>query len=288
MSPDFKTIWQDLDLTAAPVRIDRVAGGSIHASYRVDTTDGKSWFIKCNRGDQLANFQAEAEGLRALAGCPRLSVPSVLASACIGDEAYLVLEWLEIKSLGGHARLGEALAELHRMEGPCFGWAHDNFIGATPQPNAQTRDWVGFWRQRIAFQLDLALHRRAPPKLLLQGERLLDGLPVLLGGHKPPASLLHGDLWSGNAGSTADGEPVVFDPACYYGDRETDLAMTELFGGFGADFYAAYRATWPLDPGYSVRRDVYNLYHVLNHFNLFGGHYGGQAEHMVERLLAEI
>ena len=113
-------------------------------------------------------------------------------------------------------------------------------------------------------------------------------LGALFCGYHPVPSLLHGDLWSGNYGATRDGEPVLFDPAVYYGDRETDLAMSELFGGFGPAFYESYNAVWPLDPGYAIRRDLYNLYHLLNHFNLFGGGYGAQSAAAIERLLREI
>jgi len=148
-------------------------------------------------------------------------------------------------------------------------------------------DWIAFYRAwRLRPQFELARHNAAPRGLLRQGERLLERLEAFFPGYHPMPSLLHGDLWGGNHGY-ADGVPVLFDPAVYYGDREVDLAMTELFGGYPADFYAAYREAWPLDPGYRVRKPLYNLYHVLNHFNLFGGGYAAQAEAMVRRLLAE-
>ena len=164
-----------------------------------------------------------------------------------------------------------------------------NFIGTTPQPNAWKDNWIDFWReQRLGFQLQLAATNGYGSQLQSLGENLLDALPAFFEGYAPQPSLLHGDLWNGNHAYQADGTPTLFDPAVYYGDRECDIAMTELFGGYSADFYSAYRASWSLDAGYSVRRDLYNLYHILNHANLFGGGYARQAEQMMQRLLVEI
>jgi protein-ribulosamine 3-kinase len=202
-----------------------------------------------------------------------------------------VLEWLELAALGhaAAATLGAALAAQHRLPQQRFGWARDNFIGASPQANGWSDDWLEFWRtRRLMAQLRLAAGKRLPSRMIDRGERLAADCEAFFRGHRPAASLLHGDLWGGNAAMTAEGEPVLFDPAVYVGDREADVAMTELFGGFPADFGSAYRAAWPLDDGYRVRRDFYNLYHVLNHANLFGGSYVRQAEHSIERLLAEI
>ena len=169
----------------------------------------------------------------------------------------------------------------------CFGYAQDNFIGTTPQPNAWANDWVAFWReQRLGFQLRLAAQNGYGGRLQRLGEKLLDALPAFFAGYTPQPSLLHGDLWSGNHAFLADGTPALFDAAAYYGDRGCDIAMTELFGGYSADFYAAYRAAYPLDAGYTKRRDLYNLYHILNHANLFGGSYVHQAEQMMKKLSA--
>lgn len=169
-----------------------------------------------------------------------------------------------------------------------FGFLQDNFIGTTPQPNGWKDNWVDFWReQRLGFQLQLAARNGHGGRLKTLGEKLLDVLPVFFAGYEPQPSLLHGDLWGGNHAFLADGTPVIFDPAPYYGDRECDLAMMELFGGYPADSYAAYRAVYPLDAGYATRRDLYNLYHILNHANLFGDGYAKQAEQMMLRLLAE-
>jgi fructosamine-3-kinase len=184
------------------------------------------------------------------------------------------------------AQAGRVLACLHRCTATDFGWHRENTIGSTPQHNTRARDWVAFWRERrLGFQLDLAARNGYGRALLDSGERLMSVLDGLIG-HRPVASLLHGDLWGGNIGASRDGEPVIFDPAVYFGDRETDLAMTELFGGFGSDFYAAYREAWPLPPEYATRKTLYNLYHVLNHLNLFGGGYLTQAKGMMDRLVA--
>ena len=185
--------------------------------------------------------------------------------------------------------LGEQLAALHRVGAARFGWHRDNTIGATPQLNSWDDDWVRFFvRQRVGPQLELAEQRGASARLLDRG-RLLCGIAgALFSSYRPVPSLLHGDLWGGNWAADDADTPVVFDPAVYFGDREADLAMTRLFGGFGPAFYAAYQSDWPLDQAAGTRRGFYNLYHVLNHFNLFGGSYAAQAEGMIDRLLAEL
>ncbi len=202
-----------------------------------------------------------------------------------------MLEHLHLKSRGvvSDRRLGTRLALLHQIRFQMFGWDEDNFIGDTPQINRYSTSWIDFWREcRLRFQLELAGKKGYGGRLQRLGERLMNGMGDLFQGHSPYPSLLHGDLWAGNAASLRDGEPVVYDPACYYGDRETDLAMTELFGGFSGNFYAAYFDIFPRQPGYEVRKRLYNLYHVLNHLNLFGPGYLSQAETLMERLLVEI
>lgn len=167
-----------------------------------------------------------------------------------------------------------------------FGFAQENFIGTTAQPNGWKDSWIDFWReQRLGYQLELAQHNGYGGELQKQGELLMEKLPEFFADFQPVPSLLHGDLWGGNHAFLTDGTPVIFDPAPYYGDREADLAMTELFGGFDSEFYSAYRAAWPLHAGYGKRKILYNLYHILNHANLFGGGYASQAEGMMRRLL---
>jgi fructosamine-3-kinase len=262
-------------------------GGCINRGFALTGSDGRKYFAKLNDADRLDMFAAEADGLGDLAAAAAIRVPRPIAHGCSSNSAYLILEWLNIGGPERPAELGRQLALLHGHSQDTFGWRRDNHIGSTPQRNAPMSDWVAFYRtQRLSPQLQLAQRNAAPRALLHQGERLLERLDGFFPGYVPIPSLLHGDLWGGNHGYT-HGEAVLFDPAVYYGDREADLAMTELFGGFSAVFYAAYREAWPLDPGYRVRKHLYNLYHVLNHFNLFGGGYGAQAEGMVGRLLVE-
>lgn len=274
-----------------------VGGGSINEAYRLEGTDGARYFLKLNDAQHLTipstelrtGFAAEAEGLNAIAATNTIRVPRPIAHGSAGRQSYLILEYLELSSRGDAKLLGEQLAALHRCSAKQFGFAQDNFIGTTPQPNGWKNSWIDFWREhRLGFQLRLAEESGYGGQLQSLGEKLLDALPAFFAGYTPQPSLLHGDLWSGNHAFLADGTPIIFDPAAYYGDRECDLAMTELFGGYPADFYAAYRAAYPLDAGYAPRKNLYNLYHILNHANLFGGGYARQAEQMMQRLLAVI
>ncbi len=276
--------------------VARVRGGSIDESYRWQSEAGPL-FVKIASAGRLALLEAEAAGLEALRGAGAVRVPRVLASGTAEDVAYLALEWIELHSpsavagRGGSAetRLGEALARQHRVSAEHFGWSRDNSIGRTPQPNGWMSDWAEFFRERrLRYQLELARAQGYAGILQGRGAELLGRVDALLASHRPVPSLLHGDLWGGNWGVAPDGAPVIFDPAVYYGDREADLAMTQLFGGFGPRFYAAYQAAWPLEEGAGARATLYNLYHVLNHLNLFGGGYLGQAEAMIERLLAAL
>ena len=234
-------------------------------------------------------FAAEAAGLDEIGRTKTVRVPRHVCHGTGPAASWIALEFLELQSPDdrGMRALGRSLARLHRVMGGRHGWQRDNTIGSTPQINTPTADWIAFWReQRLGFQLDLAVAKGHGSRLIEGGRRLMEQLPAFFTGYAPAPSLLHGDLWSGNAGMTATGKPVIFDPAVYYGDREADLAMTELFGGFPQSFYASYRAEYPLDAGYATRKQLYNLYHVLNHLNLFGGGYGVQAERMIEQLLA--
>jgi protein-ribulosamine 3-kinase len=279
------------DATQRPFELSAVTsvgGGSINEAFRLEGTDGACYFLKVNDVRHHAMFLAEAAGLGAMAATNTIRVPQPIAQGAASGKSYLVLEYLKLSSRGNAKLLGEQLAALHLCKGACFGFANDNFIGTTPQPNGWKDNWIDFWReQRLGFQLRLAAENGYGGQLQSLGEKLLDALPAFFDGYTPQPSLLHGDLWSGNHAFLADGTPTIFDPASYYGDRECDLAMTELFGGYPADFYAAYRAAWPLDAGYTTRRDLYNLYHILNHANLFGGGYVKQAAQIAQSLLAE-
>jgi protein-ribulosamine 3-kinase len=212
-------------------------------------------------------FAAEAEGLEALR--PHIRVPQVLDRGIRDGKAFIVLERLDLRGGGDFAELGRMLAKLHRETAPRFGWARANYIGVGLQPNGWCDDWAEFW-----------VARRLEPQISLARDQGFDfAMPSmrLLESYQPRPSLLHGDLWSGNAGFIAEG-PVVFDPAVYYGDREADLAMTELFGGFPKEFYRAYHEAFPLPAGYQQRKHLYNLYHLLNHLNIFGSGYLSQVK----------
>jgi len=252
----------------------RVTGGCIHECYRV-LIEKKPFFLKCNTASFENAFAAEADGLAGLrrAGYRAPEPRSVDVAA---NRAYLLMEFLDLKGRVDFPALGRMLAQAHRKSGPRYGWSRDNYIGTTPQSNTWSDDWSAFWfEQRMKPQLELAGRK---------GFKLGTPSPALLQGHHPQPSLLHGDLWSGNVSFTPQG-PVVFDPAVYYGDREADLAMTELFGGFPRGFYSSYEEIYPLDAGYARRKHLYNLYHLLNHLNLFGRSYLGQVEETLGLLL---
>jgi len=269
-----------------------VSGGSISKAWRIEGC-GHCYFVKTNanaagHGDM---FAAEAVGLAELADADALRVPRPVAHGDVEHVGYLICEWVDCSPAGTDCaeRLGHQLVTLHKHTAQQYGLNRDNTIGATLQKNTQANDWCSFWReQRLGFQLALAAKNGFTGRLQSKGAQLMDHLEMLLAGHQPPASLLHGDLWGGNWAADEQGMPVVFDPAVYYGDREADLAMTELFGGFPAAFYEAYNEVWPLDDGYKLRKTLYNLYHILNHANLFGGGYVAQAEMMIDSLLAEV
>lgn len=290
--------WQALeqaisDATGEAFVLDthaHVGGGCINSAMTI-TGNGCEYFLKLNEAHLLDMFEAEAEGLRELAAAHAVRVPLPVCTGTFSNQAFIVMEKLNLSGSASAAmgQFGEQLAQMHRYTRERFGWHRDNTIGSTPQQNAWSSDWLAFWReQRLGYQLQLGARHGLSTRVINKGEKLQSKLAGLFDGYQPQASVLHGDLWSGNYGIGEDGQPVIFDPAVYFGDREADLAMTELFGGFGQDFYTAYRGAWPLEPGYAQRKQLYNLYHILNHFNLFGGGYAGQAESLIERLLAEL
>nr|WP_210424678.1 fructosamine kinase family protein [Marichromatium bheemlicum] len=276
--------------TASPFHPERshsMHGGCINQALVLEAPE-RGYFVKLNTPERLTMFEAEAEGLTALAAAAAIRVPRPICTGLVDGHSFLAMEHLTLVGRLDPVRAARELAALHHTTAARHGWHRDNTIGSTPQHNTPCADWAEFWRERrLRPQLELAAAQGHGGALQRSGERLLLGLDALLD-HTPMPSLLHGDLWGGNIGATADGAPVIFDPAVYHGDRETDLAMTELFGGFGPAFHAAYREAWPLAPGYGVRKTLYNLYHVLNHLNLFGGGYRQQAQGMIERLLAEL
>ncbi len=271
----------------SPDTPDPMGGGCINQTYRL--RDGvRSYFVKINSAPLISMFEAEAAGLDEIAQSDTIRVPRSICLGVSGGNSYLVLEHIRMSHTGDMELAGRQLAQMHRKIGGGFGWYRDNNIGSTHQPNALATEWIEFWRERrLGYQLGLAAQLGHRGRLQESGARLLERLPQLIE-HQPQPSLLHGDLWGGNISFDEGGKPVIFDPAVYYGDRETDIAMTELFGGFGSRFYSAYNEAWPLDPGYANRKDLYNLYHILNHLNIFGSGYAAQAQGMMDRLLSEL
>jgi fructosamine-3-kinase len=265
-----------------------LSGGCINQSYLLQGRED-SYFAKLNRPDQIDMFEAESAGLIDLASTKTIAVPQIICWGTTTSHSYLVLENLDLRHKNNGWAMGMSLAALHRFPQDnsaerCqqkFGWHRDNRIGSTPQINSWKSNWVEFFRDyRLAYQFELAGWSQFP-----HAQELLDRLPLLLN-HQPQPALVHGDLWSGNASFTKAGVPVIFDPAVYWGDREVDIAMTELFGGFPADFYRGYESVYSLEPGYEQRKTIYNLYHILNHYNLFGGSYHSQAQRTIESILS--
>ncbi|MFZ9215927.1 MAG: fructosamine kinase family protein [Vulcanococcus sp.] len=291
--------WIKQQTGAELARLSPVGGGCIHSAWRLELQDGRVCFAKTNQADLLPVLEAEADGLRALRqtlDAPRpLQIPEPLALGLAGREAVLLLSWLELQSSpqrgsqhdSAWGELGAGLAQLHRSSlrggDERFGWGQDNFLGSALQPNRWNGSWADFFcQERLGHQLRWAARSG---RSLPQGEALLKEAAGWLADHKPEPCLVHGDLWSGNAGQLRDGGGAIFDPAVYRGDREVDLAMAQLFGGFPASFFAGYQRCWPLPPGHQQRVELYNLYHLLNHANLFGGSYWQQSAACIQSLL---
>ena len=262
-----------------------VSGGCINQGYLIKGKQAQ-YFVKLNDVNLVEMFAAEALGLKQMSATQTIIVPKPVCWGTADSNSYIVLQWLDLggRSNSAWTEMGHQLAAMHRQgTNEKFGWEMNNTIGSTPQINTWMDNWADFFaEQRIGYQLKLAQRRGGSfPDL----NRVVEAVRSKLASRQPQASLLHGDLWSGNAAFTSDGQPVIFDPATYYGDREADIAMTELFGGFPTAFYNGYNEAWQLDAGYSQRKSIYNLYHVLNHFNLFGGGYGNQAKRIIEGLI---
>ena len=272
---------------STPVRsVSPVSGGCINNAVRLET-EKRVYFLKWNDHPLPGLFQSEAGGLSLLARTGTVHVPAVLEACEVenGHPAYILLEWLESSTNSGDShRLGEQLANLHRsgtspLTPPAYGLDENNYLGTTYQINTWETDWASFYiKSRLTPQIELAMRNgRMPVQRARQFDQLFQRLPDLLAGVERRPSLIHGDLWGGNVIPSQKGLAII-DPAVSYSDREAEIAYTELFGGFSARFYSAYQSTWPLDPGYPERRDFYNLYHLLNHLNLFGESYGSQID----------
>lgn len=277
---------RQLQISSADYQATSLRGGDINQAYRLEA-GAQRFFVKTNRAELLAMFEAEQAGLEAIRRSRTIRVPQVFLTGCDGAQAFIVMEYIELRPRPAAEAFATALAAMHASFNDRFGFECDNTIGSTPQPNAFNDDWIEFWRQqRLGFQLALAKRNGFEARMIDAGYRLAEDLGSYFRDYRPRPSLLHGDLWSGNQAADSAGNPVIFDPACYYGDHEADLAMMELFGHPGADFFAVYHEHFPIDPDYPLRRELYNLYHILNHANLFGGGYARQAGNMIDRLLA--
>ncbi len=258
-----------------------LGGGCINQASAIQTQCGKVYFLKQNALAPVGIFASEARSLALLAASKTLRVPKVHYQ----DDTCLLLEYLPPgrRQPDYWEQFGSSLAYMHRNLSPTFGLEFQTFCGTTPQPNPPMSNGYEFFREhRLLMQGRLALDSGlCNQNDIATLERLGNRLPGLI--PEQPASLLHGDLWSGNAHTGPEGEPVLIDPALYYGWREAELGMTALFGGFPETFYAAYQQVWPLEPGWRRRLEIYNLYHLLNHLNLFGGRYLGQVRAVLKR-----
>ncbi len=282
-------IARALGLDEHGLKVSTVGGGDIASAHVFQVADDQV-FVKSLPVDQGDLLSAEADGLEAIAATGTVRVPRVVRWGAQDDIAWLALEYLELAQRSPHAdaELGRALAEMHHHGAENFGWHRNNYIGLTPQHNPQLDDWTAFF---LAHRLDCQFDRLASA----HPEKNWADLKQAIGqswrkthaGHQPSPALVHGDLWCGNAAAVGRDQPVIFDPAVHYADRETDLAMTSLFGGFSESFYRAYEDTWPLPAGHEQRELYYKLYHVLNHANLFAGAYLESAGRMCYRILGE-
>ncbi|WP_371189267.1 fructosamine kinase family protein [Thalassotalea maritima] len=268
------------------VKVEQLASGDINQAYKI-CSQQQCYFVKTNSKQHLDLFSAEALNLDLLNCSDELTVPDVVSYGTTNDRSYLVLEYLDMHPSplpplsADFYQLGVALANLHSANQQAeFGWPEDNFIGLTPQVNDYHDNWHEFFcENRLGFQLDLL----AQKSVVIDKQDILARCTALLSSHQPIPCLVHGDLWSGNIGFTKT-SPCLFDPACYYADREVDIAMSELFGRFDDSFYAGYNDTAPLDSGYQQRKVVYNFYHILNHANMFAGSYLAQVNTFIKQI----
>ncbi len=281
------TINQSIHFTKSEI----LSGGCINQAWKITDNNDRQYFIKTNSPALENMFIAEANALQELAKNHCIRTPQVITYGHTKELSYLILEYILLRPTVDQKKLGEQLSQMHQFPHAfkMFGWTQNNYIGSTPQSNKVHDDWTTFWRdERLLYQLKLAKNKGYSTKAYDAGLKLAESLPLLFTGYSLTPSLLHGDLWGGNCACDMNENPVIYDPAIYYGDREADIAMTELFGGFNLDFYNAYESSYALDSGYKTRKTLYNLYHILNHFNLFGAGYAIQAENMTKQLLSEV
>ncbi len=263
-----------------------IQGGDINHCYRV-TIANEPLFLKTNTATCYPLFRTEQYALLQIIGCSTLLCPKPIICDQTTNSSFLLMQHIDLKwDATKEFYLGEQLAKMHKVVSNSYGWQEDNFIGLTTQLNSHQCQWHSFWiENRIKPQRELARANRCPGHTLKLIELAEEHSQAILQNHQPAPSFLHGDLWQGNVSFSKNGEAIIFDPASYFGDRETDIAMTELFGGFSENFYAGYNKEWALNKGYQTRRAIYQLYHVINHFNLFGSPYDNQAASLCKHIL---
>ncbi len=280
-----KLLTQKLNKEVQILSDHPLGGGSINDA-RVVQTSGGSFFVKINSASRYPGmFEKEAKGLALLSKANVIAVPRVIGYGEETKDAFLVLNYIQsaTRVAGFWTRFGEALAALHRNTGNYFGLDHDNYIGSLPQRNKQHDSWSGFFRdERLEPMVAMAFNSgRIDQSMIQRFEKFYSRLDNLFP-HEPPA-LIHGDLWGGNFMVGESGEPVIIDPAVYYGHREMDLGMSQLFGGFDQPFYESYNSAYPLEPGWQERLSFCNLYPLMVHVNLFGGGYAGSVKSILRR-----
>ncbi|MCI1882103.1 MAG: fructosamine kinase family protein [Sporolactobacillus sp.] len=269
-------------LPVAPIdRLVSVSGGDINDTYRIESNH-KNYFLKVHDHRPGNFFAVEAEGLKRLSQAAR--TPQVIDQGQIGTDDFLILEWIAAGRRRNERALGEMLARVHRVTSDSFGMDFDNFAGGLPQSNQREKNWTAFYlKQRIEPQIEIAKRRgRWNARRQKKYERFAERFRRAYRTRQVVPSLLHGDLWGGNVMYDEAGDPVLIDPSVFYGNREMDIAMTQLFGGFGADFYRSYNEAYPLDEGWQRRIAWYQLYYLLVHLNLFGEGYGAAMERALE------
>jgi len=260
-----------------------IGGGCINETYQIKDKN-KCYFVKLNNENTIDMLAAEADALREIAATKTIRVPSPICLGVINRKAYLVLEYIPFskRKFIPQTQLGKHLAKLHAIPQQKFGWHRNNHIGSNTQLNPHNEDWPEFFRKyRIGFQLKLA---KANGFQINRTKFIFKKIDDFFSDYKPKPALLHGDLWNGNFAFDETGTPFVFDPATYYGDREAEFGLTEMFGGFRSDFWKGYEEVLPLDQGFPKRQLLYQLYHTLNHLNLFGSSYADSAKKLINKL----
>jgi fructosamine-3-kinase len=267
------------------LKASSLSGGSINMAFRLETNAG-NFFMKYNRAETYPGmFQQEARGLELLFKAGNIPVPEVIACGEAGKDTFIILEYIDSSGQAHNfwTDFGRNLAALHRHSAEQFGLDHDNYIGSLKQYNDQYDSWVDFYReQRLLVQIEMASQSGQLPSATRKSfDQLFKRLDNIFPEEAP--SLIHGDLWSGNYMLNDRGQAAIIDPAVYYGFREMDIGMSQLFGGFDPEFYRAYHESWPMEPGWRERVDICNLYPLMVHVNLFGGGYLNSVESILKR-----